>query len=131
MGSARLTGETSMYTGDRIYKYTCCDGGDNVGEECGDCCTNVGLMIFLVIVLPICCCCCCIAAGVWVCMRACCGDTPTTGNTGSWHLAPATTSVALHQTAPTHPEAVPHHQAHPVNAFDVSATSAATMAPLP
>ena len=104
-GSARLTGETTMYRGDKYYKYTCCDGGDNVGEECGDCCSNVALAIFLIIVLPICCCCCCIAGGIWLCMRSCGGTTTTM----------ATTSVGLHQTAPTHPQAVPCHQAVGLN----------------
>merc|ERR1711959_111964 len=27
---------TGVYRGSRIYRYTCCEGGNNVGEECGN-----------------------------------------------------------------------------------------------
>jgi len=35
-GSARLLGQKAYHRGQKYYKYTCCTGGTNVGEECGD-----------------------------------------------------------------------------------------------
>ena len=101
-GSARLTGETTVYRGDRIYKYTCCDGGDNVGEECGDCCTNVGLMVSLVIVLPICCCFCIVACLIWLWKTSCAGGTSTAAN-----MAPAAPAVIQPQAVPYHGQVSP------------------------
>ena len=35
-GQARPTGQTTNYQGITYYQYTCCVGGSNVGEQCGD-----------------------------------------------------------------------------------------------
>ena len=44
-GEARLTGADIHHRGKTYYAYTCCHGGENVGEACGDCCTNVSAIV--------------------------------------------------------------------------------------
>lgn len=35
-GEARETGAQTEYKGETYFEYSCCDGGSNVGEECGN-----------------------------------------------------------------------------------------------
>ena len=48
-GKAKETGERVESGGTTYYEYTCCTDGSGHGEECGDCCTDVGLIILIVV----------------------------------------------------------------------------------
>jgi len=50
-GEAKETGNVLEYEGDTYYEYTCCPAGTEgtVGEECGDCCIDVGAIIAAII----------------------------------------------------------------------------------
>lgn len=67
-GEARLTLGETHYRGQTYYPYTCCHGGDNVGEECGDCCNNVGAIVGIVVGSGFALCCFCAGvAGLGIC----------------------------------------------------------------
>lgn len=76
-GEARLTGHEVWYRKKKLYEYTCCTGDDgNVGESCGDCCSewSAALMVVGVIIGLVCLSGCCVGAGLLCCRRsgACC-----------------------------------------------------------
>lgn len=73
-GSARVTGNTMMFEGQKYYEYTCCsDGGSDsdTSENCGDCCTNWLAIVIAVSVVIACCSTCWGIFCCWVC-KCCC-----------------------------------------------------------
>ena len=69
-GSARETGASS----EDVFEYTCCMSGDNVGEECGDCCVDYESILIAIIggvVGGVVCLVCCAIAICYVAKCAC------------------------------------------------------------
>ena len=71
-GKAKETGERSEYDGTTYYEYTCCTDGSGHGEECGDCCTDVGLIILIVVLSVVGFVMCATCGGVAICYFAKC-----------------------------------------------------------
>ena len=71
-GKAKETGERLESGGTTYYEYTCCTDGSGHGEECGDCCTDVGLIILIVVLSVVGFAMCATCVGVAICYFAKC-----------------------------------------------------------
>ena len=71
-GKAKETGERLESGGTTYYEYTCCTDGSGHGEECGDCCTDVGLIILIVVLSVVGFAMCATCGGVAICYFAKC-----------------------------------------------------------
>ena len=71
-GKAKETGERLESGGTTYYEYTCCNDGSGHGEECGDCCTDVGLIILIVVLSVVGFVMCATCGGVAICYFAKC-----------------------------------------------------------
>ena len=73
---AKETGTTLDYDGDTYYDYVCCPAGTQgtVGEECGECCIDVGAIIGAIIggIVGGICFCVCVGVGICFVTKTCC-----------------------------------------------------------